>query len=78
MDDGTEEYMLKWNSHNTEVISEFHELCRVSNKFSTNMYTYVMQYVLRAGFVSNHLQYFIDRSLPKDMNKFLHQVNDWT
>ena len=30
MDDGTEEYMLKWNSHNTEVISEFHELCRVS------------------------------------------------
>jgi len=28
MDDGTEEYMLKWNSHNTEVISEFHELCR--------------------------------------------------
>ena len=76
MDDGTEEYMLKWNSHNTEVISEFHELCRVSNKFSTNMYTYVM-YVLRAGFVSNHLQYFIDRSLPKDINK-LHQVNDWT
>ena len=41
MDDGTEEYMLKWNSHNTEVISEFHELCRVSNKFSTNMYTYL-------------------------------------
>ena len=38
MDDGTEEYMLKWNSHNTEVISEFHELCRVSNKFSTNLY----------------------------------------
>jgi len=24
----TEEYMLKWNSHNVEVISEFHELCR--------------------------------------------------
>lgn len=44
MDDGTEEYMLKWNSHNTEVISEFHELCRVSNKFSTNMYTYVCMY----------------------------------
>lgn len=24
----TEEYMLKWNSHNVEVITEFHELCR--------------------------------------------------
>ena len=47
MDDGTEEYMLKWNSHNTEVISEFHELCRVSNKFSTNINTYL--YVCTSG-----------------------------
>ena len=37
MDDGTEEYMLKWNSHNTEVISEFHELCRVSTKSFLNI-----------------------------------------
>lgn len=25
-----EEYMLKWNAHNSEVIHEFHDLCRVS------------------------------------------------
>lgn len=28
MEDSAEEYLLKWNAHNAEVISEFHELCR--------------------------------------------------
>ena len=30
--DDSEEYLLRWNSHNSEVITEFHELCRVSQK----------------------------------------------
>ena len=25
----SEEYMLKWNSHNSEIISEFHQLAKV-------------------------------------------------
>ena len=28
----SEEYMLKWNSHNSEIISEFHQLAKVRSQ----------------------------------------------
>ena len=31
----TEEYMLKWNSHNTEIVSQFHELAKVCDFYNT-------------------------------------------
>ena len=30
----SEEYMLKWNSHNSEIISEFHQLAKVRTQLS--------------------------------------------
>ena len=32
--DDSEEYMLKWNSHNSEIISEFHQLAKVRTQLS--------------------------------------------
>jgi hypothetical protein len=34
-----EEYLLKWNSHNSELIAEFHDLCRVTSKFKCMLHS---------------------------------------
>ena len=31
MEDSNEEYLLKWNSHHAELVSEFLDLCKVKS-----------------------------------------------